>query len=179
MTGYRSNGIIFPMGHVELSSIALRRPVIDDAAAMWHISDRTAIRDTNSLSHYLLMCRDFSDTSIAAYYQDGLIGFITAYLRPSSPTVLFVWQTAVDPDINAPGLATQMLNTLVDRAVMRGVSYIETSINRRNCLFRMMLRRFAHERGAQIECNLLFDDWVLPDNHEAEVLHRIGPLHNQ
>jgi L-2,4-diaminobutyric acid acetyltransferase len=164
------------MGHLGLSSIELRKPTIRDAAAMWNIVDHTEVLDTNSLYHYLLMCRDFSDTSIVACHEGTPIGFITAYLRPESPENLFAWQTAVDPDVNAPGLATHMLKTLTDRTRARGVRHLETSINPGNRAVQMMLRRFAQERGAQVESGMLFDETFFPADHEAEILYRIGPL---
>ncbi|UVS79488.1 diaminobutyrate acetyltransferase [Actinokineospora sp. UTMC 2448] len=154
----------------------IRKPSVDDAEAMWDIVRRTDSLDTNSRYHYLLLCHDFSDTSVVACDHGELIGFITGYRRPDSQADLFAWQTAVDPAVNAPGLATLMLTTLVDRMVPLGVRHLETTISPHNRAVRMMLRRFAAERDVEIETSVLFDEDAFPDGHDAEILYRVGPL---
>jgi hypothetical protein len=40
----------------------------------------------------------------------------------------------------------------------------------------MLLRRFADERQLSTASKTLFDEGLLPTDHEAEILYRIGPL---
>jgi L-2,4-diaminobutyric acid acetyltransferase len=155
------------MTFLGLRAITLRKPIIADAAAMWDIVDRTENLDTSSMYTYLLMCRDFGETSVVSCHCDIPVGFITAYRRPKAVTDLFVWQAAVDPDVNAPGLAVHMLGGLVDRVVTTGITHLEVTINPGNRAVRTMLHRFADKRRARIESSILL---------EAEMRYRIGPL---
>jgi L-2,4-diaminobutyric acid acetyltransferase len=155
------------MRFLGLGKITLRKPIIADAAAMRDIVDRTENLDSNSMYNYLLMCRDFGETSIVSCHCDAPVGFVTAYRRPRATADLFVWQAAVDPEVTAPGLGVHMLDTLMDRMVATGITHLETTISPENRAVRAMLHRFANKRNARIESSTLL---------ETEIRYRIGPL---
>ena len=59
-------------------------------------SSPSARRSTSTLYAYLLLAEHFSDTCVLAESAGGRIdGFISAYVLPDRPDVLFVWQVAV------------------------------------------------------------------------------------
>lgn len=69
-----------------------------------------------------------------------VVGFVTAYVRPGRPDTLMAWQSAVAPDINAPGPAVRMMLELADRAAGRGATCVETTVNPGNRPVALMLR---------------------------------------
>ncbi|QIJ60673.1 diaminobutyrate acetyltransferase [Streptomyces sp. JB150] len=159
----------------------LRTPRPADAPAVWRLVRDSDILDTNSLYYYHLWFRDFAATSVVAETDDGqVIGFVTAYIRPSRPDTLMAWQSAVDPAHRAPGLATRMMHELADRAAGLGATCVETTVNPGNRAVALMLRRFAHERGLDVHTEVLFtaEDFAGDEGHEAhppEVLYRMTP----
>ena len=67
--------------------------------------------DRNSMYCNLLQCQHFSNTSVIALdeYSQEVLGFISAYIKPSDSDTLFVWQVAVSEKARGKGLAKQML----------------------------------------------------------------------
>ena len=67
-----------------------------DGAALHRLISECPPLDLNSLYAYLLLAEHFSDTCVLAESAGGRIdGFISAYVLPDRPDVLFVWQVAV------------------------------------------------------------------------------------
>ncbi|MFF9105212.1 diaminobutyrate acetyltransferase [Streptomyces rubrogriseus] len=161
--------------------LTLRAPRPADAPAVWRLVRDSDILDTNSLYYYHLWFHDFAGTSVVAESGDGrIIGFVTAYIRPSRPDTLMAWQSAVDPDHRAPGLAVRMMHELADRAAGHGVTCVEATVNPDNRAVALMLRRFAHERGLSTDTEVLFaaEDFADDEGHQAhppEVLYRMTP----
>ncbi|MFF8830830.1 diaminobutyrate acetyltransferase [Streptomyces sp. NPDC015131] len=158
----------------------LRAPRPTDAPAVWRLVRDSEILDTNSTYYYNLWFRDFAGTSVVATDETGrLVGFVTAYVRPRSPDTLMAWQSAVDPQVNAPGLAVRMMHELADRAAEHGVTSLETTINPGNRAVALMLRKFAQERGLDVHTETLFatEDFPAdePHAHPPEVLYRMTP----
>lgn len=161
--------------------VTLRAPRPADAPAVWRLVRDSEILDTNSLYYYHLWFRDFAGTSVVAETGGGrIIGFVTAYIRPSRPDTLMAWQSAVDPGHRVPGLAVRMMHELADRAAGHGVTCVETTVNPGNRAIALMLRRFAHERGLDIHTDVLFTakDFAGDEGRQAhppEVLYRMTP----
>lgn len=163
--------------------IPLRKPVIEDGAALWALAAETGVLDVNSPYAYLLWCRDFSATSVVA--EDvGVIGFVTGYRRPDAPDTLVVWQVAVSASHRGLGLAGRMLDHLVAPTPdhPHPPLVLETTITDDNAASRKLFTSFAERHGAGVERSTLFGRSVFPPSgpddpvHEPEVLHRIGPL---
>ncbi|MFI2636590.1 diaminobutyrate acetyltransferase [Streptomyces collinus] len=168
------------MSDLDAPRTSLRSPRVADAPAVWRLVRDSDILDTNSLYYYNLWFRDFADTSVVATTEDDrVVGFVTAYVRPSRPDTLMAWQSAVDPGPHAPGLAMRMLHALADRAAARGATRVETTINPGNRAVALMLRRFARERGLDVHTEVLFGSEDFPGDeehtHPPEVLYRMPP----
>lgn len=154
-------------------------PSVVDGAALWRIARDSGKLDLNSSYAYLLWCRDFAATSRIARVDGEVAGFVTGYLRPDAPDTLVVWQVAVDQRFRGRGLAGTLLDALVADVAAKGARYLETTVTPDNeasvALFAGLARRLgtAHERTD------LFVSAHFPDDHETEVLHRIGPFGEQ
>jgi L-2,4-diaminobutyric acid acetyltransferase len=123
-----------------------------------------------------LWCRDFADTSVIAREGDRMAGFITGYRRPAAPDTLFVWQVAVSPDFRRRGMASRMLDHLVDSLRAEGVRFVEATVTPDNKASLHLFASFAEKAGADLTRDVLFSEHELGSEHEPEVLQRIGPL---
>ena len=157
-------------------AFALSVPTPADGPLMWELADQAGGLDVNSKYAYLLWCRDFAATSVVARSGDRLAGFITGYRRPDAPDTLFVWQVAVGPAFRRRGLASRMLDHLVDTSRPSGVSFVESTVTPDNKASLHLFESFASARGADLTRDVLFSEHELGSDHGPEVLHRIGPL---
>lgn len=154
--------------------IDLRPPRMADGADLWRLTRDTGVLDLNSSYQYLLWCRDFAETSVVGVSEDGrLMGFITGFLRPDEPTTLMVWQVAVDSAARGQGLASRMLDYLVETT---GVEHLETTVTDDNAASKAMFASLAQRHEANHDVTPLFTPEMYPDGHDTEYLHRIGPL---
>ncbi len=160
------------------SSVVIRSPRIGDGAPMWRIAVDSQVLDANSSYAYLLWCRDFRSTSVVAEIDGDIAGFVTGYLRPEAPEVVFVWQVAVDHAYRGRGIGVAMLDHLVNDAAEHGISTLETTVSPDNEASVAMFASLARRRGAQMIRESLFAPEDFPDGHEPEDLYRISPLRN-
>ena len=92
--------------------VQLRKPGLDDGAAMWRLARDSGNLDLNSSYAYLLWAYDFASTSVIASVDDQPAGFVSGYRRPEDPHTLMVWQVAVDESHRGRGIARTMLDHL-------------------------------------------------------------------
>jgi diaminobutyrate acetyltransferase len=151
----------------------LRRPTVDDAAAMWRLTRDSRVLDLNSSYAYLLWARDFAATSVVAEVGDQAAGFVSGYRRPDEPSTLMVWQVAVSESHRGQGLARRMLDHLV---ADQDFDHLETTITEDNGASIALFTSFADAHDAQVERTPVFPADVFPDGHDTELLFRIGPL---
>ena len=105
------------------------------------------------------------------------MGFISAYLVPGRTDTLFVWQVAVGASARGQGLATRMLDALLQRPGCRGVTHMETTVTASNDASWALFEGFARKHGAPLRRSTLFDrNTDFNGEHESEILARIGPL---
>lgn len=159
------------------ADVQLQEPSLADGAGLWRLARDSRVLDVNSPYSYALWCRDFADTSVVA--RDGGVpcGFITGYVRPSSPDTFFVWQVAVDHGHRGRGLARRMLDHLSDRLTARGHRFMEATVTPDNTASTAMFEAFARGRGCELARGPLFGAEHFPEGgHEPEVLFRIGPI---
>lgn len=166
--------------------VTLGVPVIGDGPGLWRIARDSGPLDLNSPYSYLLWCRDFAHTSVAARAApaDGrpgddpgpLVGFVTGYIRPEAPDTVVVWQIAVDSSQRGRGLARRMLHHLADRLAPAGVGFLEATITPGNEPSTRLFSGFARDVGAPVCRQTLFGAELFPPGHEPEVLFRIGPF---
>ncbi|GAY09078.1 diaminobutyrate acetyltransferase [Pseudonocardia sp. N23] len=158
-------------------TVLISRPTVDDGVDVSRLAAESKVLDLNSRYAYLLWCRDFAETSVLARLDDprsAPVGFVTGYRRPDSPDTLVVWQVAVDAATRGLGVAGRMLDELVD--AVPGVDHLETTITPGNDASERLFSAFAERRDAPLVTSELFSADLLGDDHEPEILHRIGPF---
>lgn len=151
---------------------AIGRPNLEDGRELWRIARDSAVLDVNSSYAYLLWTRDFADTTAVARDDGDVIGFVSGYRRPDAPDTLVVWQVAVDAPHRGRGLASAMLDELVDRV---GARFLETTITATNEPSIRLFSSLADTHGVTLDRRSLFTSELFPDDHESEDLYRIGP----
>lgn len=156
-----------------MSERVIDRPSTEDGAAIWRIARDSGKLDLNSSYAYLLWCHDFADTSAVARVDGDVVGFVIGYRRPVAPDTVVVWQIAVDAGQRGKGTAAALLDALVRRT---GVRQVETTITPDNEVSNALFRSLADRWGAQMRVAGEFAGGEFPDEHETEVLYRIGPF---
>ncbi|MBU8817046.1 diaminobutyrate acetyltransferase [Mycolicibacterium goodii] len=162
-------------------TVNLRPPRGDDAIAIRDLAAATGVLDLNSTYAYLLLATDFSATSIVAETDGELRGFITGYHPPPRPNVLFVWQVAVAPAAQGTGLASAMIDNLVERvrSDSRGQPItVEATVSPGNTASRAFFGAFARRHDVPLVERPYFDSDLLDADgaHEDEPILRIGPI---
>ena len=156
--------------------VSYRSPRQSDAVSIHALVKASPPLDANSTYAYLLVCTHFADTSLVADTEDGIAGFVSAYLEPANPTVLFVWQVAVSSRVRGQGVGLGMLRWLLDREACCHVCYLETTITQSNEASMRMFRRLAGSLHVPHNVRPRFSCEDLGGSHEEEHLVRIGPL---
>lgn len=157
-----------------MTTLTLEHPTVDDGLPVWRLVKATGVLDVNSSYCYAAQFRNFAKTCVVAREGDGsVVGFITGYLLPEHPDVLWIWQVGVDERGRGQGLATRMLRWLAEST---GARFLETTVTPDNAPSRALFRGFA--RKLETDCSV--SDGIsgaqLGGGHEPEELFRIGPL---
>ena len=162
---------------MDISGVILRKPTAEDGQSVHQLITRTPELDSNSCYCNLLQCSHFSDTSIIAERQGKILGFISGYLKPQYPETLFIWQVAVSSDVRGYGLGGKMLRQLLERKESTSVTHLETTITANNKASWALFNRLAEHFDAPLERSVMFDRIAhFNDEHDSELLARIGPL---
>ena len=155
----------------------IRPPQLADAQLMHELVCRCAPLDQNSGYLYLLLADHFSRTCAVAEQSGQLTGFVSAYRHPERAATLFIWQVAVDAGWRRRGLGLRMLESLLGRAELAEIAFIETTISPSNVASRQLFERLACKFSAALEvCDYFGPEHFGNESHEAEQLYRIGPL---
>ena len=162
-----------------LDQIEFRTPHAEDGDALKALLATTPVLDGNSVQCTLLQCGHFAKTSVAAFLQGRLVGFVSAYYPPNEPHTLFVWQVVVAQEMRHLGLGKKMLHWLVDQPACEQALRLVTAIGIKNSISWSMFDGFARDIGA-----LPIKSFVTPINAAAnqqpdEYLLRISPLPNR
>lgn len=166
-------------GDDTVPDIILREPEVCDGPRLHELVSQCPPLDLNSLYSYLLLCEHHASTCVVAEVDGQVCGFVSAYLRPDQPDVLFVWQVAVHEKARGMGLARRMLRALLERESTRTARYLETTVGPENQASRRMFAAVAAHYGATTQESLLFGaDLFGAGEHEDECLLRIGPIHS-
>lgn len=156
-----------------VGSVRFDHPDAADAAQMWRLVQASEHLDCNSPYFYLLWCRDFAESSVAAHDDAGrLLGFAAGFRRPRAPGTLFIWQVAVHPEHRGRGLGSQMLDRLIERGGARTTA-LEASVTPGNAASLALFGSLARRRRSALRRCALFGADRFPDRHEAEDLLRI------
>lgn len=155
-------------------ALTFRPPSASDGCDTWTLARRNGL-DENSPYAYLLWAEYFRSASTVAERDGELVGFVNGFQVPDRPDTLFVWQVAVDDSMRGSGVASAMLEALLDRCPW--MQHLEATVNPSNVASAALFRRFGSTHGADVEEQVLFDEALFPPgDHEAEVRFRIGPL---
>lgn len=159
-----------------LEGISLEQPSKEDGQGMWNLAKKTSL-DLNSAYKYIMMAEYFSETCVVAKENDEVVGFITGFIQPEHPEVVFVWQVGVDSSQRGKGVAYKMLAELVRRESAKDVKYVEATITKDNVASQSLFKKLAKERDTSFEIRETFPADVFPEDGEAEYTYRIGPFH--
>lgn len=133
--------------------------------------------DTNSSYCNLLQCSHFANTSVAAEKSGSLVGFISGYIIPDRPDTLFIWQVAVSDQARGLGLASRMLEHILNRSRSTSIQYLETTITQENDASWALFKRLSRSYSANFTSSIWMDrDKHFDGLHDSEELVRIGPL---
>ncbi len=157
--------------------ISLRRPDLRDGAVLWRMAKDSGTLDLNSPYAYLMWCDHFAETSVLAEVDGWPAGFVIGFRPPEHPGVLFVWQVAVADEHQGLGLASRMLDALVERC---GAEAVEATVTPSNTASRKLFRALARRHGCECREEPRIEAEHFPDQgHESEVLFHIGPIGKQ
>lgn len=160
-----------------LEEFTLRPPSVEDGMGVYRLIERCPPLDPNSSYCNLLQCSHFARTSVLAEINGATEGFISAYVVPDHPNTLFVWQVAVSESVRGCGLASSMLNHILERENLTAISHVETTITESNDASRALFQRLASKLGAALESEPWMDqERHFDGQHDSETLVRIGPF---
>lgn len=149
-------------------------PEKSDGASVYELIENIPILDLNSSYSYLLWCELFNETSVVVKDGEETVGFISGFIHPSSPDTLFIWQVAVAETERGNGLATRMMDHILDR---HEVEFIEATVSPSNQPSQQLFKGFAEKKKVPCDISVCFKEDDFPgDGHEQENTFRIGPL---
>nr|WP_281241707.1 diaminobutyrate acetyltransferase [Sediminibacillus albus] len=152
------------------------KPAVEDGAAMWELVNNSTL-DQNSVYKYIMMSEFFSETCVIAKENNKLVGFVTAFIPPERQDVVFVWQIGVASDQRGKGIASKLLEELIDRDACRDVRFVEATVTPSNDASQTLFRRLARKYETECEVTEFFSEDLFPmDDHEGELSFRIGPI---
>jgi len=159
------------------AAAVLRRPGRSDAAGVHRLVADCPPLDLNSVYAYLLLCEHFRDTCVVACHGKRIDGFVSAYVPPGRPDLLFIWQVAVHGRARGQSLGKAMLRELLARPALQSIRHLETTVGPTNQASRRMFAGLARELGTCSIEEPLFDRTLFgADEHEDEMLLKIGPF---
>lgn len=158
-------------------TVTFRPPRAEDGPAISGLIAKCPPLDPNSAYCNLLQCTHFADTCILAERHEEVVGWISGYRLPADPSRYFLWQVAISDAARGQGLAGRMIDALLDRPALHGVTHLLTTVTRGNDASWALFRAFAARHDAPMEETLLFDkDMHFDGHHQSEWQAEIGPL---
>jgi L-2,4-diaminobutyric acid acetyltransferase len=135
--------------------------------------------DPNSIYCNILQCDHFADTSVKVERDGEIVAFISGYIPPNEPEVLFIWQVAVAESARGQGLGGRMLQHLVERPACSRVRYMHTTVTPDNAASGAMFEGFARRIKAPVAREVAYDrERHFDGKHDSEVRFIIGPFHS-
>nr|WP_017728969.1 diaminobutyrate acetyltransferase [Halalkalibacterium ligniniphilum] len=143
---------------------------------MWELVNNSTL-DTNSPYKYIMMCEFFAETCVVAKENNKVVGFVTAFIPPERQDAVFVWQIGVDSSQRGKGLASRLLEELINREGCSNVRYVEATVTPSNKASQSLFRKLARTHHTKCKVTECFSKDLFPgDEHEEELNFRIGPL---
>ncbi|MBM7571192.1 diaminobutyrate acetyltransferase [Aquibacillus albus] len=161
---------------VPTETVSFELPTLEDGSAMWELVNNSTL-DQNSAYKYIMMCEYFAETCVVAKENGKLVGFVTAFIPPKRQDVIFVWQVGVDPSQRGKGIASKLLNELINRKACENIRFVEATVTPSNKASQSLFRKLAREYNTKCSVSDLFTEDLFPsDDHEAELNFRVGPI---
>ncbi|QQK75555.1 diaminobutyrate acetyltransferase [Salicibibacter cibarius] len=161
---------------LQKESLTFDKPTVQDGRKMWELAKKLGL-DLNSSYKYLMMSEYFSETCVVVKEEGKLVGFITAFILPEKDNTVFVWQVGVDSSQRGKGLASRMLDELLERNACQEIKYLEATVTPSNDASQKLFRRLARTNETACHVSECFSEDLFPgDNHEAELSFKIGPI---
>ena len=157
----------------------IKEPNINDGKQLWESVRAIHELDLNSCYSYYLVSHHFSKTSAITLFEGEVCGFVTAYLKPDDPSVLFVWQLGVSEKARGNGLSSKMLNQILSRKVCKNVSVVEATASKSNVASLSVFQKLSKHYDSEFQLiPFLKADQFPEDNHKEEMLIKVGPFKN-
>lgn len=150
-----------------MTAIQFTQPKPEQGAQMWELVKETKVLDLNTPYLYLLLARDFQESSLVALQGDEVVGLITGYFLKDSSSY-FLWQVGVHPKAQGQGLASQMMDALFAQSHFKNVTQLETTITASNKASRRLFEKFANRYSASMQWESGFVSEDFPTPHEQE-----------
>lgn len=161
----------------DTDEITLRHPKAEEGRFVHALVAANPPLDPNSLYCNLLQCSHFANTAIAAFKGGQMVGFVSGYIPPEQPHVLFVWQLLVDKAGRGQGLAKRLVKAQLASAACKNVTHINTTITPDNDASWGVFKSLAKEWDAPLVSDVFFDkDKHFGGEHDSEHLLEIGPI---
>ncbi|WP_258000474.1 diaminobutyrate acetyltransferase [Bacillus sp. Marseille-P3661] len=152
-------------------------PNAKDGSSMWKLVKESGALDLNSPYSYLMMSKYFENTCIVAKHEEQLAGFVTAFIMPNQPDTVFVWQIGVSQQYQGQGIATKILQALLDCESCEDVKFLEATISPSNIASQSLFTGLAKKKNTDVKIFDCFpEEWFPEGNHESELTYRIGPF---
>jgi L-2,4-diaminobutyric acid acetyltransferase len=161
-----------------MGDVRLRTPTVSDGADLWRALSEAGL-DRNSPYAYLLVATDFSETSLVAEDEGGMLGAVAAFRPPIRPEAVFVWQVGVLERGRGQGLASRMLHALIELPANRDARELTATVTPDNEASLRLFRGFARDLGVECkeEPRFLVEHFPAEAGaHEPEDELIIGPL---
>lgn len=156
--------------------IVITMPEINDVKNIFSLINTCKPLDVNSEYCYMLLATHFQQSCVLAKQDDSTIGFLSSYIKPDAPDVLFIWQVAVHPDFRGQQISQRMFAALMTRTPMQNVRWIETTIGPTNVSSQKLFQKLANIVDAPMEVSTFATKEMFLESHEDEDLYRIGPF---
>lgn len=157
--------------------VRYRPPEQADGTAIWELIRDSGSLDENSRYCNLLQCTHFADTCVVAEVDGAIAGWMSAYIPPTDPDALFVWQVAVNERARGHGIGKGLILDVLKRGVCSDVEYIHSTITADNAASWALFGSIADRLSAPMEREPYFRKNPDFDGvHDTEHLVRIGPF---
>lgn len=160
----------------KLAQTSIRMPKVEDGKHIHVLVKKTSVLDVNSEYVYLLLGTHFQQSCAVVEVDSKLVGFVSAYIPPNQPDILFVWQVAVDKAYRKRKLAIAMLKEIIHRPFCRNIKYIHSTIAPSNFASRSLFMSLARYLDAGFYEQPMFKADCFSCQHEDELLFTIGSL---
>lgn len=134
----------------------LRKPKAEDGSAIWELVRECKPLDENSMYCNLIQCDHFRDTCVVAELGGEVVGWVSGYVLPYDPETFFVWQVAVHEAARGTGMGRLMLQHLLRRPELRGVSRLQTTITSDNSASWALFKKFSDQQGGELAAQAHF-----------------------